>query len=468
MSISTRVAGVLLLLASSVQAERYYVTEDSFGNVDANQSEQKSTPPETSPPATWPSATTAPSQTKGAALVVDKPEPAQRPKATASLGSAVERVLEPVSGAKPAQADLNQQQSAGVDNQLENFARDLLKQSTAEQGSKAIPTGAVQGDELQGDEIDFPALPSVSREVQTSKVEREAKADDNPFTRAFRQSEGQNPYDATQVSEQDYVDGYDLLEGRILQPARQPFFVTRDLDGNEQITFYSPTLAKEARDKAQTELRLSEATIYSAGAGNTIQARLPADADPQALAILMSASQSQDDYFTGFAKRCCELLPKAGVKVLEFGRAEHLRVTEDLLPYRFAEGDSRYLIFKLPASRDDYILELRAFVRKYKSEGVSHGVFFPQVITLSKALKPLRIIVNPVLSYSPETWSSYAFLQGVFKVDRSKGQEEEYVLVNTTREQLKLSSQYYSGDELVAIEHMKYGSLGVKVLLPTP
>lgn len=433
----------LMLLAASVQAERYYVTEDSFGNVDANQEEREFAQ----------SVSPSPNKSKALQSGTDKSVSVQHSEPAPLPRGAVGEAIEQVSDGSSEPARSMQPQEAAVDDKLESLAKSLSKQSVA----------GPENTDRQQEDIDFPALPSRAPLAQESELERDARVDDNPFTRAFRQSEGQNPYDATQVDEQEYIDGYDLLEGRIQQPSRQPFFVTRDLDGNEQITFYSPTLAKEARDKAQTEPQFSEATIYSANSEKIIQARLPADADPQALAILMSASQSQDDYFTGFAKHCCEHLPKAGVKVLQFGRSEHLRLTEELLPYRFTEGDSRYLIFKLPTSKEDYVLELRAFIRKYKAEGVSHGVFFPQLVTLSKSLKPLRIITNPVLSYSPETWSSYAYLQGVFEVDRTKGQEEEYMLVNTTREQLKLSSQYYVGEQLVAIEHMKYGSLGVKV-----
>lgn len=429
----------LCALASPSHAERYYVTQDGFGNVDAEkqsaQTEQEGGP------------------SKRAPLLV--------PEAVAP--AVVESDTVEPDTAKPSIAKPSITETSTTEPSID-------EPGTVETASSKAAEASAKPVEVSSDVLEvLPVLKfeaSLNSDTDT-RVTRQKKILSS-FERAFLESEGQNPYDATAIDEALYVDSQDLLEGKVSQQAQQPFFITRDRYGNESVTFYSPSLAQEAKDNADQLIRYTQATVYSRSEQNRVSTRLPADADPVAVQILLQGEAPGESYFESFVKRCCERLPKAGVKVLEFGRSELLNIDRDLLPYRFTEGDSRYVIIRLPESSSNYPFEIRSFIHRYKQESVESGVFFPQLVTLNKALKPMRVIVDPVLEYVPETWSGYGYLKGFFEIDRTKDLEEEYILINTTREALKTTSEYSHPESPIIVQHMKFGSLGVKALPSEP
>ena len=286
----------------------------------------------------------------------------------------------------------------------------------------------------------------------------------SPFARAFFESEGQNPYDATKIDEAEYVDGDALLEGRVERPSEQPFFITRDPDGNENIMFYSPSLAREAKESDRVRLKLSQAKVVTEAEKGDWTSLLPEGADPVAASILAAGGARVPSYFSRFAARCCEALPTAGAKVLSFERSEHVIIERDMTSFRFVDGDSRYQLVRLPVSEENYFIELRSYIRRYKHEGVDSGVFFPHLVMLDKQLRPLRVITDAVLAYTPETWSDYGYLQGIFEVDRTNEKEEEYLLVFTTRDSLRQESVYDHPEASIRVKHMRTGSLGLKAL----
>lgn len=436
--VKSLVFGAVFVFALPTHAERYYVTQDGFGNVDA---EKQSEETEQSLDARVKVPTA-----ESAVVGVESPESDPSLTESESAADKVSEVLVQTNDS-PESSELEQP----------DFP---IETSDAQFASVEGGEAATQEPKAQTSEVDS-VVAAEADAVRQRKIL-------SPFERAFLESEGQNPYDATAIDESLYVDSQDLLEGKVTQKDQQPFFITRDQDGNESVTFYSPSLAVEAKNNADSAIRFTEATIYSRSEQDVVAARLPADADPVAVQILLQGEAPGESYFEGFVKRCCERLPKAGVKVLEFGRSELLSVDRDLLPYRFTEGDSRYLIIRLPESSSNYPFELRSFIHRYKQEAVESGVFFPQLITLNKELKPMRVIADPVLEYIPETWSGYGYLRGFFEIDRTEDLEEEYILINTTRKALKTSSEYFHPESPITVQHMKFGSLGVKALPPEP
>ena len=403
---------LLVVAASSIHAERYQVIEDRFGNLDAERSARTS-------------AESNQSSDSGHAL----------PNSQESSSQPDQFVLPPggpeVSG------------------------------QPAPETVKAVDTNTEVSNEID--------------ERNEARIERQdsVSSKDDPdvglgkFERVFFQNEGKNPYDATVVNEADFVDGDELLEGRLSGDSQQPFFITRDPDGNESITFYSPSLAQEAKLLSERKLEYSKATIYRPEDQDGVYyGDLPEQAEPIAVQILTSGKGRFENYFDAFSKRCCEELPKSGVKTLEFGRSEHLKLRRGDLPYRFNEGDSRYIIFKLPDYQENFAIQLRAFIRPYGPENVPNGIFFPQLVMLDVNLQPLRIISNPVLEYTPESWSDYGYLQGVFEVERPEGLEEMFVMLNTTRDVLGKISRYEHPEGAIDIRHMKHGELGVKAVYP--
>ena len=119
---------------------------------------------------------------------------------------------------------------------------------------------------------------------------------------------------------------------------------------------------------------------------------LPEGADPIAASILNSGDTLSSSYMDTFTKYCCVNLPNQDIPNIELGKPRFFPLTQEALPYRFNEGDSRYIIIRLPSdSSANYPLRLRSFIRGHKKWGIEHGVFFPQLVTLDKDKKPLRI-----------------------------------------------------------------------------
>lgn len=413
-----------LLQISSAFAERYQVVEDRFGNLDAE--------------------------------ISSEPAPAQ--KADSSEQSGIEppashSEISPAVRPIPSDAD-----STTVEVSPDSPTIPAQQTEQTEQAEVLTLKPAPVGD------VDDRG--SISPDMAVMEDEGEPHSRKlGKFERIFLENEGRNPYDATTIEDEDFVDADALLEGRADSPSTQPFFITRDPDGNENVTFYSPSLAKQAKAERELKLEYSKATVYKPGDTDGVYiGDLPEGADPIAVQILTAGKGRFENYFDSFSKRCCSDLPKTGVKTIGFGRSEHLRVLEESMPYRFNEGDSRYLIFKLPDSKENFAIQLRAFIKEFGNQDIEHGVFYPQIVMLDINLQPLRIIANPVLEFTPESWSNYGFLQGVFEVDRTEDREEVYVLLNTTKDALNKLSQYDYDEGRIVIQHMKYGELGVKAV----
>jgi len=384
-----------------VSAERYHVTEDSFGSYSAEPVEQTKKQPSQS--------SSELSETNQQERVWPLDEPEEHQHQTISEQSANE---------------IESSQSAGVKKPLSVFEQKYLE------------------------------------------AEKKAR---KQIIKRLEQDKGAHSYDATKVDEVDFVDSEALLgQGSGSQSGKSRFFTTVDVDGTLTNIPYDPLLEKAAWDKFRNQKKIfTEAIVYrkptASDSGKKLN--LPDNADPVALQILNVGGKKLESYFDTFSQSCCANLPNARVPELSFGRSHSFSLSREYLPYRFNEGDSRYLLLRLPEQVENYPLQIRTFIRKYKKRSVDHGVFFPQLVTLDAEKQPLRIITGPLLKYVAETWASYGYLEGIFEIDRTEEREEHYILINTTREVLSQSSVIEEGEEPIQITHMATGLFEVK--LPT-
>lgn len=415
------------VIASEVLAERYSVTDDSFGGYSAKPVEE------------------VPSNENKRSIddvVIEQKQTFPREKS--DIQPNVNRTPTNTKGAPS----------------LGNVTSDEVDQSDQESVSSA--KSQVSPD------------PSVQRELSVfEKVyyesERKAKAE---VIERLTTKEGEQSvlgsYDATQVDPVDFVDG-DILEqtGAREEVEKAPYFITVDENGIPQNTFYDPVLVSAALDKQRNKtLEYTEAKTYEEYAQEVEgELNLPDGADPVAAGILSSGEKEFDLYFEAFAKKCCEHLPNIVTPTVEMGRPRAYQLTNDDLYYRFEDGDSRFLLVSLPTeTNENYPLRIRTFIRTFKKLSIDHGVFFPQIITLNAEKKPVRIMTGPLLRYSAETWSMHGYLEGVFEIDRSEQKDEHYVLINTTRDVLRQSSVIDS-EEPIEIAHMSVGSFEIEAIL---
>jgi len=231
-------------------------------------------------------------------------------------------------------------------------------------------------------------------------LEAERKARKKILTN-LKKGDGDQAYDATAINEADYVDGDDLLKsGGDLKKEDAPYFIFTDSAGNQVTTFYDPALEKDALLKLrQKKIVFTDANIYKKDEpeGTEATSALPENADPVALQILGAEGRQLESYFDSFSKRCCSKLPSGKIPEIVAGRSYSFSLKQQNLPYRFNEGDSRYLLLRLPEKTENYPFLLRTFIRKYKKLGIEHGVFFPQLITLDASNKRKNRCIKELL-----------------------------------------------------------------------
>ncbi len=270
-------------------------------------------------------------------------------------------------------------------------------------------------------------------------------------------------YDATKVDPLDYVDGDELLKnGKQSVSERSRYYTAVDAEGRLSNIDYDPEAVQEALEREkETKIEYTEANILRRSEGGLT---LPDTAEPFAVKLLTD-NYTTKTYFEEFSNSCCDKLPNIDVTELQLGKSHFFDLNEDQLAYRFAGGDSRFLLLSLPQTKAAQPIRLRSFIRAHKRFAIEHGVFFPQLVTLDKDKKPLRIFTGPLLQYQPETWLAHGFLQGVFQLDASPKGGEKYLLLNTTRDIQRETSNIDDDEGLLSIDHMGIGTLEIQLLL---
>lgn len=264
-----------------------------------------------------------------------------------------------------------------------------------------------------------------------------------------------------------YIDGEALLKDESLADEGARYFTTIDNEGRAHNIYFSPEMEKRARKELrEKKIQYTSATEYVQQLAPTDEDSVPAKingVDSKALEILGAASPAS--YFSAFLEYCCQRLPNRIAHDLESGVPLFFDLKSSDAPYRFSEGDSRYVLIRLPEDADDIAVRIKSFIKEFRKQGINHGVFYPQVTLLSKEKKPLRMIRDASFDFTGETWSNYGYLEGLFRVSRKvEGAEEFFLLIHTDRGALNKSSYFELDQELIQVLHMPTGSLSVEIV----
>jgi hypothetical protein len=296
--------------------------------------------------------------------------------------------------------------------------------------------------------------------IERERAERE-KAERARVLDAIKKAPRAASDNVLDVDPTEYVDGDELLNSGRRPKEGTRYYTMTDADGRLRNVEYDKGAVQVELDSNQDKIEFTEANILLK---SPQKVELPESADPIAVQLL-GGGLTSDDYFSSFAKACCENLPNISTTQMELDKSYYFELGDDQLPYRFSGGDSRFLLLTLPETRTVQALKLRSFIRRHKNQNVENGVFFPQLVTLDKDKKPLRIFTGPLLKYHPETWIAHGFLEGFFQIDSTKKGAERYLLVNTTREILQQESSIEDENGLTEIEHMEIGTLELTLVV---
>lgn len=455
---------VTVAFSTTSKAERYIVTDDAFGNAGAKQiSELDAEELE------------ALDAQKSEARNANSPSVEQ--EAEPALEAAVLQPIAPVQEViTPSQKPVivNQTSTSDTSQRYEGTVRsDALLGDTLDTESEETSTAksAALPQDINQKVLGAETPASVLSPIDQVKVKQE-----NPFDRALRESQanetdevvkrlraqgGDDRFDATKVNPADFVDSEDLIQGNVNSEGERPFFVTFDGDGDSNVIFYSPQVIQDEIKRREVEEVLSDAVVFTPeDARNSLS--LPEGADPVAAQIL--ASGYKKSYFERFTDRCCEGLPNVGVLSLRLDKGLHVPLDRDDFSYRFADGDSRYQLVRLPDVRKNYLLTIKTFVRSYKKLGIDHGAFIPQIVLLDREKRVTRILSQLSSDSHAETWSSYGYLKSVIEVEQSEIDYDAFLLVYTRASDLRRVSTIEDSSGAWEIKHMEIGSLEVAVV----
>lgn len=409
---------MLLLVACPLSAERYQVSTDADGTARVE-------PIASQPPASLPEDTDPESESTDV-TGSDKPASTRKRLQVRGVSDEPSRISEQTKGSAPVEQDPS---------------------STS--------------DVKSGEAVRNDASPGV---FEQRMLESEGKSREELLTELGNKT--RNDEKVIMLDGVRYVDGEALLQDESLAEDRARYFTTIDVDGRTHNIYFSPEMEKRARKELREhKIQYTSATEYvqqNEAAASPDSVAL-GKADPAALAIL--GASTPFSYFSAFLEHCCQRLPNRVAHDLESGVPLFFDIKNSDSPYRFSEGDSRYVLIRLPEDTKDFAVRLKSFIKEFRKQDINHGVFYPQVTLLSKEKKPLRMLRDASFEFAGETWSNYGFLQGVFRVSREKeGAEEYFLLIHTDRSALNKSSYFEMDEEQIQVQHMSIGSVSVEIL----
>jgi hypothetical protein len=262
------------------------------------------------------------------------------------------------------------------------------------------------------------------------------------------------------VEGERYVDGDALLEDETLAEEGPRYFTTVDAEGRPLNVFYSPVLEKRARQlESEDTWRLAKGTEFFP---QDADIRLVDESQLDSVARQILDEGQKREFFAGFARMCCNALPHRATHQLVDGVVIFHEFGNDDLPYRFAEGDSRFVLIRVPDADTNYTVRVRSFIREFSRMGIEHGLFLPQITLLDAAKNPLRLIRNIGYTYVAETWTNYAYLEGIFEIRReTETAQESFILLHTDTETLRKVSFFQTEEETIQVQHLPTGSISV-------
>ncbi|MEC7815666.1 MAG: MalM family protein [Pseudomonadota bacterium] len=258
---------------------------------------------------------------------------------------------------------------------------------------------------------------------------------------------------ADEYTLENYPDGDELAaRGNVRPGQRQPYFTWRDADGNVRVSYYTP----DGRERPpwgsdKPPVTLTEATVYLPEAGEATTPPVEGY-DPDAMAIL-GIEPAPGSPFLRFDRQCCEGLSGEDRIAWQEGREFAVRVDEESPSHAFSTGPSRFQLVALPAEErlSDFVMRLRSYARD--------GVLVPSMAFVDEDFRPLRVVTDLVMSFTPETWRKRGYLEAWVPVFPQQG--ERWLVLFTRPEDLGGQTLYEGDTGPVVVPHTDVGEFGI-------
>lgn len=256
----------------------------------------------------------------------------------------------------------------------------------------------------------------------------------------------------TEYTLDNFPDGDDLAKAGNVRPGqRQPYFTWRDADGNVRVSYYTPDTRTEVeKGLIAAPVKLTPARVYHRTESQVTEP--VAGYDPDAFAILGIDQQAEDE-FTAFSRSCCEQLSVRSSQPWQEGREFAVRLAPESPEHDFSSGRSPFQLIALPAdaSAPAFVARLRSYAH--------NGLVVPSLAFLDEELRPVRLVTDLVLDYTPETWRQRGYLEAWLPVFPDQG--ERWLIVFTKVQDLQGQTVIETRHGPKAIPHVRFGELGI-------
>ncbi|WLQ15300.1 MalM family protein [Hahella aquimaris] len=253
------------------------------------------------------------------------------------------------------------------------------------------------------------------------------------------------------IDESTYIDAAELEKRGFVREGDSRFYTWVDTNGVMHTEEYNPADAK-----SKAHVQPLQPTQVVADEQRIEKASLPEGADPFAADLLGLNAPGAKQEIDLIYERCCENLVNDERVELEFDDGELLEIHKDEQGYNFGVGYSLYRVVEIPEGSVNRLLQLRAYAQP--------DAFYPSVLVLDSAWKPVRFLQDLLYIYEPENWFRYGYLEGFLRV---KTKDEKYLVLLTTGADLKKRTVAEGvADKPVVISHSASGILHLAILPP--
>ncbi|MFO8140609.1 MAG: MalM family protein [Marinobacter sp.] len=263
-------------------------------------------------------------------------------------------------------------------------------------------------------------------------------------------AQAQSLEEETEYTLDNFPDGDELAKAGNVRPGqRQPYFTWRDADGNVRVSYFTPDARTDVeKGLIAAPVELTPASVYHRTESHTIEP--VAGYDPDAFAIL-DIEQEAEDKFTAFSRSCCEQLSVRSSQPWQAGREFAVRLAPESSEHDFSSGRSPFQLIALPADASAFVARLRSYAH--------NGLVVPSLAFLDEDLRPVRLVTDLVLDYTPETWRQRGYLEAWLPVFPDQG--ERWLIVFTKVQDLQGQTVIETRHGPKAIPHVRFGELGI-------
>lgn len=305
--------------------------------------------------------------------------------------------------------------------------------------------------------------PAGHKTDQTGTTDRTEKSDSPVVTTP---SDSSSPARTTPDSEynlDNYPDANELEASGYVRPGDPlPYYTWRDAEGRFRSSYYRPdTRSDVEKGLIREPVTLTPASVYQASGASGSKNVPTLDPDPatrpEAFALL-GISTSAKSYLDQWQGACCHDLTLSDTVEWSSGREFQVEFQPDTPVHSFFSGSSAYRLVRLPdpAETRSLIIRIRSFAQ--------NGILVPSVAFLDESLRPLRLVTDMIMDFTPESWHRQAYLEA--HVPAFPERRERWLLIYTRDEDLAGQTVIETRRGPKALHHRDQGLISLTEIQP--